>query len=64
VLREEHKLWVCENRVVRKIFRVKMDEMTGGCRKLHNEELHVSFYLPNIIRIMKSRRMRWAGHVT
>jgi hypothetical protein len=52
-----------ENRVLRRIFGPKGDEVTGEWRKLHNEELHDLYYTPNIIRIMKTRRMRWAGHV-
>jgi hypothetical protein len=52
-----------ENRVLRRIFGPKRDLMTGGWRKLHNEELHNLYSSPNIIRMMKSRRMRWAGHV-
>jgi hypothetical protein len=51
------------NRVLRRIFGPKRDEMTGGWRKLHNEEPHDLYSLPSIIRIIKSRRMRWAGHV-
>jgi hypothetical protein len=62
-LREEHKLRVFENRVLRRIFVPKRDEMTGEWRKLHNEELHDFFSSPSIIRIIKSRRMRWEGHV-
>jgi hypothetical protein len=54
---------VFENRVLRRIFGPKRDEVTGGWRKLHNEELHNLYSSPSIIRIMKSRRMRWAGHV-
>jgi hypothetical protein len=50
-------LRVFENRVLRRIFGPKRDEVTGGWRKKHNEELH------NLIRVIKSRRMRWAGHV-
>jgi hypothetical protein len=49
--------------VLRRIFRPKRDEVTGGCRKLHDEELHDLYSSPTIIRIIKSRRMRWAGHV-
>jgi hypothetical protein len=55
-LREEH-------RVLRRIFGPKKDEVTGGWRKLHNEELHNMYSSPNIIRMSKSRRMRGAGHV-
>jgi hypothetical protein len=60
---EEHKLRVFENRVLRTIFGPKRDGVTGGWRKLHNEELHDLYSSPSIIRIIKSRRMRWAGHV-
>jgi hypothetical protein len=49
--------------VQRRIFGPKRDEVTGDCRKLHNEELHNLYFSPNIIRTLKSRRMRWAGHV-
>jgi hypothetical protein len=52
-----------ENRVLRRIFGPKRNEVTGEWRKLHNEELHILYSSPNIIRQMKSRRMRWAGHV-
>jgi hypothetical protein len=57
-LREEHRPRVFEN-----IFRPERVEVTGGWRKLRNEELHNLYSSPNIIRMMKSRRMRWAGHV-
>jgi hypothetical protein len=63
-LREEHRLRVFENRVLRRIFEPKRNEVTGGLRKLHNEELRDLYSSPSIIRIIKSRRMRWAGHVT
>jgi hypothetical protein len=63
-LREEHRLRVFENKVLRKIFGLKRDEVTGLCRKLHNEELHDLYSSPSIITIMKSRRMRWAGYAT
>jgi hypothetical protein len=53
---------VFENRVLRRIFGPKRDEVTGGWRKLHNEELHNLYSSPSIIRVFKSRRMRWAGH--
>jgi hypothetical protein len=59
-----NRLRVFENRVLRKIFRPKRDGVTGGRRKLHNEELHHLCSSPSIVRIVKSRRMRWAGHVT
>jgi hypothetical protein len=62
-LREENKLRVFENRVLRRTFVPKRDGMTGGWRKLHNEELHDLYASPRIIRIIKSMRMRWAGHV-
>jgi hypothetical protein len=62
-VREEHKLRVFENRVLRRIFGPKRDVVTGGWRKLHNEELHNLYRSPSIIRIIKSRRMRWAGQV-
>jgi hypothetical protein len=54
---------VFEKRVLRRIFGPKRDEVTGEWRKLHNEELHILYSSPNIIRQIKSRRMRWAGHV-
>jgi hypothetical protein len=54
---------VFENRVLRRIFGPKRDEVTGGWRKLHNEELHNLYSSPSIIRMIKSRRMRWTGHV-
>jgi hypothetical protein len=62
-LREEHRLRVFENRVLRRIFGPKRDEVTGKWRMLHNEELHILYSSPNIIRHIKSRRVRWAGHV-
>jgi hypothetical protein len=62
-LREEHRMRVFENRVLRRIFGLKRDEVTGGWRQLHNEELHDLYSSPSIIKIMKSRRTRWAGHV-
>jgi hypothetical protein len=54
---------VFENRVLKRIFVPKRDEMAGEWRKLHNEELHDLYSSPSIIRIVKSRRMRWAGHI-
>jgi hypothetical protein len=54
---------VFENRVLRRIFGPKMDEVTGEWRKLHNEELHNLYLSPDIIRQVRLRRMRWAGHV-
>jgi hypothetical protein len=56
-------LRVFENRVLRRIFGPKRDEVTGEWRKLHNEELHILYSSPNIIRQIKSRRMRCVGHV-
>jgi hypothetical protein len=54
---------VFENRVLRRIFGPKREEVRGERRKLHNEELNGLYSLPNIVRVIKSRRMRWAGHV-
>jgi hypothetical protein len=62
-LRKERRLRVFENTVQRKIFGPKRDEVTGEWRKLHNEELHNLYSSPDIVRQVKSRRMRWAGHV-
>jgi hypothetical protein len=63
-LRAEHRLRVFEHRVLRRLFGLKGDGITGEWRKLHNEELYVDLYpSKNIIRVTKSRRMRWAGHV-
>jgi hypothetical protein len=62
-LREEYKVTVFENRVLRRILGPKRDGVTGGWRKLYNEELHNLYSSPSIIGIIKSRRMRWAGHV-
>jgi hypothetical protein len=62
-LREERRLRVFENRVLRTVFGSKRDEVTGEWRKLHNEELNDMYSLPNIVWVVKSRRMRWAGHV-
>jgi hypothetical protein len=62
-LREEHRPRVIENRVLRRIFGPKMDDVTEEERKLHSKELHILYSSPNIIRQIKSRRMRWAGHV-
>ena len=62
-LREEGRLRVFENRAFRIIFGPKRDQVTGEWRKLHNEELNDLYCSPNIVRAIKSRRMRWAGHV-
>ena len=62
-MREEHRLKVFEKKVLRKIFGAKKEEITREWRKLHNAELHSLYSSPNIIRSLKSRRLRWAGHV-
>jgi hypothetical protein len=59
-LREKHRVRVFENRVLRRIFGPKRDEVTREWRKLHNEELHDLYPLPSLFRIIKSKRMRWA----
>jgi hypothetical protein len=61
-LREEHRLRVFENTVLRKMFGPKSDDDLS-LRKLHNDELHSLYSSPNIVRVIKSRRLRWAGHV-
>jgi hypothetical protein len=61
-LREEHRLRVFENSMFRKIFGPKREE-EGSCRKLHKDEIHNLYSSPNIVRVIKSRRMRWVGHV-
>ena len=62
-MREERRLRLFENRLLRKVFGPKRDEVTGEWRKLHNEKLNDLYSLPNIVRVEISRRMRWAGHV-
>ena len=62
-LREEHRLRVFEYRVLRRIFGLRRDGVTGEWRKLHNEGLNELHSSPNILRVIKSRRLRWAGHV-
>ena len=62
-LREERRLRVFKNRVLSRVFGPTRDEVTGEWRKLHNEELRDLYSLPNILRVVKSRRMRWEGHV-
>jgi hypothetical protein len=62
-LREECRLRVSENRALRRIFGPKRDEVTGEWRKQHNKDLNVLYSSPNIVRVIKSSRMRWAGHV-
>ena len=62
-LRKERRLRVFENRVLRRVSGPKRDEVTGEWRKLHKEELRSLYSLSNIVQVVKSRRMRWAGHV-
>jgi hypothetical protein len=62
-LREEHRLRVSENRVLWRLFEPKRDEVTGGRKKLHNEELHNLYCSPSIIRMIKLTWMRWGGQV-
>jgi hypothetical protein len=62
-LREVRRLRVFDNRVLRRIFGPKRGEVTGEWRKLHNEELHDLYSLPNTFRVIKSRRMRWAEYI-
>ena len=64
MVREERKLRVFQNRVLRRIFGPRRDEVTGEWRRLHNEELSDLYSSPNTVRVIKSRRMRWAGYVT
>jgi len=62
-LREERKLRVFENMVLKRIFGHRKDEVMGEWRRWHNEELNDLYSSPNIVRVIKSRRMRWVGHV-
>jgi len=62
-LREEGRLRAFENKLLRRVFGPKRDEVTGEWRKLYNEEFGDLYSLPNILRVVKSRRMRWAGHM-
>jgi hypothetical protein len=62
-LRVEQRVKVFENRELRRIFGPRRDEVTGGWRELHNEELHSLYSWPSIMRMVKSRRMRWEGHI-
>jgi hypothetical protein len=62
-LREKRRLRLFENKMLRRIFGPKWDEVTGEWRKLHNEELNYVYSTPNNILVIKSRRMRWVGHV-
>jgi len=57
------RLWVCENRALRRIFGPKREEVTRGWKRSYNEEVHITCTLPNIISVSKSRSMRWAGNV-
>jgi hypothetical protein len=61
--REEHCLGVSENRVLRGISGPEREEEAGGWRKLHNVELHNLYVSPNIVRVIKAKGMRWAGHI-
>ena len=63
ILRDERKVRVFENMVLRSIFGPRRDEVTGEWRSLHNEELNDFYSSPNIVRVIKSRRIGWAGHV-
>jgi len=60
---EAHEISVTENRVLRRIFRPNREEVSGGRRRLHNEEYHYLYALTNFISVIEARRIRWAGHV-
>jgi hypothetical protein len=62
-LREEHRSRVSENRVRRRVFGAEREKVAGGWRRLHNEKLHNLYASPNIVRVIKSRKTKWAGHV-
>jgi hypothetical protein len=62
-VKEEHRLRVFENRVLRRKFVPKREKVVGGWRRLYNEELHNLYTSPDIIRVIKSRSVRWAGHI-
>jgi hypothetical protein len=62
-LREEHRLRVLVNRALTKIFVLEREDVAGGWRRLHNEELHNLYMSPNVIRVIKSTRIKWVGHV-
>ena len=62
VLNDEHRLWVFENRILRRIFGSRRD-VNGEWRRLHNEEINSLYRSPNIVRVIKSRKSRWSGHV-
>jgi hypothetical protein len=63
MLREEHRLRVFESRVLRRIFGPRGEEVTGGWRKLHNQERHKLYSSPSIIRMVKPRKMSWVGYI-
>jgi hypothetical protein len=63
ILREKPRLMMFENRIMRKLFGLKKNERIGSWRELHNEELHYLYFSPSIIRMIKSKRIIWAGHV-
>jgi hypothetical protein len=63
ILKDEHRLRVFDSRMLGRVFEPKRDEVIGGWRKLHNEELHDVYSSPSIIKMIKSRRMRWAQYV-
>jgi hypothetical protein len=64
IFRDEHRLGMFENRLLNRIFGPKRDKLTWEWRKLHHEELNELYFSPNIVRVIKSGRMRWKGHVT